>query len=280
MEDVKRLSYKIHADTDTGCLYRYIRSENEYFRLHCHDYFEVFLIVKGNITHMINGSNQILSEGSLVFIRPDDVHNFKCKGDRIFVNLTFTKETCFELFHYLSDGFPAEELLAAPLPPMVLLKEKEFRHLLSQMEELTSIKWPDKPKLKLQIRSLLFEIFTKYFFDFGQKQESDYPLWLEQLCKEMEKRENFVEGIGCMPRICGKSREHIARSIKKYLGQSPTEFVNSLRINYAANLLLNSNISIIDLCYESGFSNISWFYTLFHTQFHMSPGDFKKNMKT
>ena len=97
METIKRLSYKIHADTDTGCLYRYVKSENEYFRLHCHDYFEIFLIVRGNITHLINGTSQTLSEGSLVFIRPDDVHNFKCRGSRTFANLTFTKETCREL---------------------------------------------------------------------------------------------------------------------------------------------------------------------------------------
>lgn len=280
METIKRLSYKIHADTDTGCLYRYVRSENEYFRLHCHDYFEIFLIVRGNITHLINGTSQTLSEGSLVFIRPDDVHNFKCRGSRTFANLTFTKETCRELFHYLSDGFPAEKLLSAPLPPLVLLKDKDFKHLLSQLEALNAIQWPDKPKLKLQIRSLLCEIFTRHFADFGQDKDDLLPIWLEQLCKEMEKRENFMEGIERMTQISGKSREHIARSMKKYLGQSPTEYVNSLRINYAANMLLNSNMPIVDLCFESGFSNVSWFYTLFQHKFHMSPGDFKKRMRS
>ena len=51
-------------------------SVTETFRLHTHDFYELFYICKGKSLHEINSSTQLLTKGALVFIRPKDVHKF------------------------------------------------------------------------------------------------------------------------------------------------------------------------------------------------------------
>lgn len=49
----------------------------ETFPLHTHDFYEIFLVAEGKAIHEVNGSSQLLSKGSLVYIRPSDTHYYK-----------------------------------------------------------------------------------------------------------------------------------------------------------------------------------------------------------
>lgn len=55
-----------------------------------------------------------------------------------------------------------------------------------------------------------------------------------------------------MVSLSGRSKEHLARMMKKYYGITTSEFINRLRLNYAANMLLNSNMATIDICLRVG----------------------------
>lgn len=55
-----------------------------------------------------------------------------------------------------------------------------------------------------------------------------------------------------------------------------SEFVNGLKLNHSANLLLSSDFSIIDICFECGFENLSWFYRKFEEKFGCTPKVYRK----
>ena len=78
-----------------------------------------------------------------------------------------------------------------------------------------------------------------------------------------------------MAAYTNKSREHISRSFKKYISLSVSEFMTVKRLNYSANLLLNTNLPVIDICFECGFQNLSWFYRKFKEKFSMTPLQFR-----
>ena len=83
---------------------------------------------------------------------------------------------------------------------------------------------------------------------------------------------------GYMLEISGKSREHLSTSLKKYYSVSPVEYISELRLNYAVNLMTSSNLNITDICYESGFSNLSWFYQVFENKYQKTPAAYKKSL--
>ena len=53
-------------------------------------------------------------------------------------------------------------------------------------------------------------------------------------------------------------------------------YINGKRLNYAANLLIHTDMEIVDVIYESGFQSINYFYHLFKKEYGISPVKYKK----
>ncbi len=276
--DIKRLAAEKHLDTDVGFRFRRVWLTTETSRLHCHEYYELFLTLSDGIRHEINGKEEVLSRGQLLFIRKEDCHHYPdfLKSAQSFINLSFSEEILTELFTFLSAGFGGERLLSLPFPPRVTLGEKDIDWLIAQLDALNGADRYNTAERQYLARILLFKIFTRYFAHF-RAEESTLPPWLETLDREMQRPENFSQGTEHMVRLSGKSREHLCRSLKKHFNKSLSQYLNDLRLNYLANSLVTTNLPIIDLCYASGFENTTWAYTLFKRKYGTSPAKFRKN---
>lgn len=272
----KLLEAKRFVDMRTGCSYRYVLSDTEYFRPHYHDYYEVFIMLNGSAVHCVNGERFLLHRGAVVFIRPRDVHDYICVDGKPFsmLNLTFTAETSEQLLSFLGDGFPGREMLSSEYPPEAELLDTDFSWLEAQMADIRAIDMSDVARLRTTLRIFLFRLMTRCFFNF-EEDETDMPLWLSRLCLEMKKSGNYTLGAERMVELSGKSREHIARSLKKYTGMTISEFVNQLRLKFIANMLKNSNHSISDIVFESGFNNLSWAADRFKAAYGVSMSEFR-----
>lgn len=95
----------------------------------------------------------------------------------------------------------------------------------------------------------------------------------------MKKKDNFTQGLSALLNISGRTHEHLCREFKKHLSLTPTEYINTLRLNYAENLLLNTDMDIITVCYNSGFDNLSYFYKLFKLRFNSTPFSYRRKNK-
>ncbi len=274
----KLLTAERFVNMNTEISYRYVYSDTEFFRPHFHDYYELFLLLDGKATHLVNGKEIPVSRGALVFIRPRDTHDYIVRDGTKFsmLNITFTTATAEELFSFLSEGFASSSLLRADLPPQIALTESELEYVLSHMTTIRTIDEHDYARLKTALRILLFRIFTRFFADFQEEQNDHVPLWLTELCETMQKNGNFTYGLSRMLELTDKTREHLARSIKKYMGMTPSEFINDLRLRMIANMLKNSNHDIADIIFESGFGNISWAYELFKKKYGMTMSEYRK----
>ena len=275
----KLLTADRFVDPHTGCSYRYIYSDTEYFRPHFHDYYEMFVLLDGCAHHFINESDVILQKGAVVLIRPADIHDYLCVNGEPFsmLNFTFTQETAHALFDYLGDGFSSVSLLGAKYPPSHLFSEKDFAWLNAQMTAIRVIPPTNTAALKTALRILLFRLLVKCFSDFSETGDrpDEMPAWLSDLCNEMRKSENFVYGIERMVELSGRSREHVARTLKRYTGQTLSAFVNDMRLTFVANMLKNSNHSISHILFESGFNNVSWASELFRKKYGTTMRDFR-----
>lgn len=279
MNSYPTLSATEYTEASTGCFYQYVKGRYDVFFPHTHDYYEIFLTTGAPIRHWINGQTQLLPEGSLVFIRPFDTHGYlypdadSRKGE--YINLAFTREIADSLFSFLSaDRASQKALLTAPEPPVIILPPTEKKRLLALLSQLNTLNWQNKQALKLRLKVILAEIFAQHFYHVPARSTLNAPHWLKQLLQEMELAENFTAGTQRMVELSQKSYEHLARVIKKYLNTTLTKYINDLRINYAANLLLNSNQSITEICYLCGFQNLGYFYRVFKQEYGIPPAQF------
>ena len=77
--------------------------------------------------------------------------------------------------------------------------------------------------------------------------------------------------------VFGRSKSHISHLFKKRSGMTINEYCNNLKLEDARKLLLNTNYSITEIAYDSGFNDISYFIRLFKKKFGVTPFNFKKN---
>lgn len=268
------------VDNRIGFKYRTVYLISEDSRLHYHDYYEIFLVLAPSITHLINEKQIELPRGTLIFIRKDDVHTFKQTNSKIpsLINLAFTEEILTELFFYLSKGYPAETLLTQVEPPSIQLEESDIIWMYSQLEKMNSTVSGNITQLEYYCRIFLFKIFTRYFSQIIPDSYIDkgIPEWLYRLDIEMHKLKNFSKDSQHMIHLSGKSHEHLSRMMKKHYGKTISEYINDLRLNYWANVLTNSDKPILDICFECGFQNVGWAYSLFKKKYGMSPLKYRK----
>lgn len=269
--EAKLLTAKRFVDMRTEISYRYVYSDTEYFRPHYHDYCEVFLVMGGQAKHLVGDSIMELHPRDLVFIRPSDTHDYSSCGGTGFsmLNLTFTLSTLRQLFEYLGDGFASDELMNAILPPCVRLTVGEFEAFRTRMTSVGAISQEDISGLKTALRMLLFDIFTKYFSGY-RGTAAQIPPWLDALCVQMRREGGFVEGSEKLFAMTDRSREHVCRSMKKYMGMTVSEYINELRLNYISSMLRSSNHTIAQIVFESGFNNLSWASELFKAKYGMT----------
>ena len=73
------------------------------------------------------------------------------------------------------------------------------------------------------------------------------------------------------------SEEHFCRIFKDYTGFRPFEYINRLKIQKAKELLKNSDLSIKDISYQTGFESHSYFSKLFKRYTGCTPGEYRTN---
>ena len=66
---------------------------------------------------------------------------------------------------------------------------------------------------------------------------------------------------------------------KKRTQRSFTDYLTDLRIGHAARLLIDSEKNISEICFESGFNNISNFNRSFKAQKGCTPSEFRSQQK-
>lgn len=262
-------------DSETEIHYAILSNFNQVKYPHCHDFYELLLVIDGSLLLEINNTKMLLEEGSLVLIRPQDIHGKKFIKPGLQINVAFPQKTVKALYTYLGDGFPKKKLLNPEIIPRIILSKTEKNYLLNSLKKLNLVDHSDKEILKTQLRLILLEIFTKYLIP-ESKTIDHMPTWLEYTLNEIKKKENFQEGIPALIQLSEKSHEHLCRLFKKYMDTTPTKFINELRLTYSTNLLIHSDMKIIDICLDSGFKNLSNYYHIFQKKHNCSPLKYRK----
>ena len=85
----------------------------------------------------------------------------------------------------------------------------------------------------------------------------------------------FVDGMDEIVKISQKSYKQVSRCIKEYLGKTPSQYINDLRLNYAANLIRSTDLSVTDICFTCGFNNVGYFYTSFKNRYSQTPREMR-----
>jgi signal transduction histidine kinase/AraC-like DNA-binding protein len=82
-------------------------------------------------------------------------------------------------------------------------------------------------------------------------------------------------GVDDIAQRLGLSRTQLYRKVKALLGTGVTDYLQSLRLTKARQLLLQVGTSVAEVAYQTGFSSPTYFATAFKAKYQLSPTEFR-----
>ncbi len=80
-----------------------------------------------------------------------------------------------------------------------------------------------------------------------------------------------LASVACM------NNAYFLREFKKYFGSSPHQYIIRHRLNIAKKLMQTTSLSITEICFEVGYSDVTSFGKLFKKHFSFTPATFRLN---
>lgn len=110
----------------------------------------------------------------------------------------------------------------------------------------------------------------------GQEEDRPMPEAVQQIRDYLVA--NYKENIrlDTLSQQFSISKYHLQRMFKKYIGQSPLEFLTGVRMTRAKELLRTTDMPVSDIAYEIGLENASYFVSKFRAQEDITPHKYRK----
>lgn len=220
----------------------------------------------------MSGKEFPLEVGQLWFIRPEHSHTFRSskKSPLAFHNVALEAKAISNTFsHHPSLDNPWDN---TPFPTSLKLNTYQRERFVSLIKEAST-----GPRGLLD--AILFSLGLCHLLRPIERGiiNSKLPTWLLEALPSARKPENIQLGLPQLVKLCGRSSEHVCRTFKSCLGQTPTEWLNKQRIAYARHLLETTQYPIIDIALNCGYESFSYFHRCFKTANGKTPLQYRND---
>ena len=257
----------------------YIYNEkNIYSSLHVHSFYEIVLVISGKAMQSIDGQESVLTENELCILRPEAQHLIKSYGNSplILYNFEVSKAYMDELCKSLGFSSANETLpSSANYTRYTAASASEHMKLISFPDSLPSLDHPNVQQISLKIivtKILINSLINPSPLSTNKKEATI----IQSMLSMLEDIHNFKLSI---KELCEKTfytQEHITRLFQKAGLSSPNRIHLQKKMQYAANLLLNSNLKIIEIAEQCGIETVAYFTKSFKKEYGEAPSAYKK----
>lgn len=271
--------------SDKDCFYIVDRHKKEFtYPLHCHGEYELNFIERGNgLRRIVGDSVETVGEYDLVLISTTELEHVWEQGDctsedireitiqfdpHFFDSLIDTNQfdrvkamldkgrngLCFPInaimkVYFLLDNLPESKGFYAVTQFLTLLYELSF--FTDEARELSSSSFA---KVNLQANSRRVLKVQQYISEHFQDE-----IHLNQLAS-----------------IVGMTPTAFSRFFKQRTGKKLSDYVIDIRLGHASRLLVDTTMSVAEICYDCGFNNLSNFNRIFKRKKNCSPSEFRE----
>jgi AraC family transcriptional regulator len=127
----------------------------------------------------------------------------------------------------------------------------------------------------LAIEGVLLEILAESARSSDETHSSSAPAWLRRVRELLQESYLEAPGLAALASIAGVHPVHLSREFHKHYHMTIGEYVRKRRIEYASDLLSNSDVSLAEIAVSCGFSDQSHFCALFKKHSGMTPAKFR-----
>ena len=252
---------------------------------HWHEDIEWVYIRSGQMNYYMNGKRVLLNTGEALMVNSRQMHygysenGQDCDFIRILCHpkIFITNSVLYQSYIapvlsnpsleylHLKPEFPEDAEALQLLPEILRIKKEHPAAYEIEAAALLSLVWcrllrshpmmpneaaakPKEPDLLVQ-RDMVSYIYSHYSESIN------------------------LDEIAAAGKVC---RNKCCQIFRRYLNQSPIDFLNHYRLEVSCHLLNNTKLSIAEICTACGFNHQSYYSKIFLRTYSCSPRDFRK----
>ncbi|MFN3662566.1 helix-turn-helix domain-containing protein [Yoonia sp.] len=239
--------------------------------LHNHDFFELFWVQNGKVRHHLPEATQTLSEGAVVFLSPGQTHALQGRGEHALVVSLCIHPALIKALgerHSLLQGhlFWAGSGLVQ--------HHRDIRELaaLNHAAVLLERSRCDTIAAEAFLLPLCAELT-------GETYPRGAPDWLIRACRAAQDPAVFQSGAAGLVALTGKAHPHVSRSMRKFFGLTPSDYINRIRMAHAARALTTDADPVSQIAADCGIPNMSHFHKLFRATYGDTPLQYRQKLQ-
>ena len=105
-------------------------------------------------------------------------------------------------------------------------------------------------------------------------QDDEIPVYTD---KSILHRYSFP--ITVLAEIAGVSHQYLCRIFNQTMNIRPNEYITCRKLQEAKHLLAETSLSVYEVCLKSGFSDASYFSTVFKRYEGITPAEYRRKTK-
>lgn len=277
---------KIQVPNKHSFISREIQLAERLPKIHSHKNFELNYIVSGSGRRIVGDNISSFEKGDLVLLGPEVPHSWE-----ILESQKNRSPSCITTHFY-------ENIIGSNFFNIPELEDVE--NLLKQSGRGISFKGGKTKKIRAKLENLVnlkgldsFIELLNVFNDLLQVEKFEYLTSAvdlpEKFTKDLDRINsvyeyvflNIEEGIKLKDAagILHMAPGSFCRYFKKKTNRTFTQYVKGVRIGIAAKMLIETEKSITQICYDSGYNNLANFNHYFKSLMNKTPSEYRKNFR-
>lgn len=250
----------------------YESKENDYFRILCSDIsnypphlhfcYELIVCTKGELTATINNTRKYkLKPHDAVLAYPNQIHALSSAGAHHFAIIFAPKYV---------EAYEGERQGLVPVSNMLRLTDG----LVDELQALSD----STPKY--EIMGSLYKVCSRFHESATYiPSATDDNHAITKIFAFVEKRFNKECSLNTLAKETGYEYKYLSHCFKNFIGISYTHYIQMMRLNYAGGLLCKTNLSVLTIAIECGYTSLRSFNRNFKSYYGTTPHDYRRKQQ-
>lgn len=243
---------------------------------HGHDDLEIGMVMEGSVTLFLEQRSHRLQAGDIYIINRHQVHSLSSKGNNLILAAQIHTEF-YRQIDYSLEYLRFEDSV---------IHDGSVHHMLQELfYQCADCYFQDTPFHALKSSGLMLELLYQLTQNLNcyiasEKESVSAYRNTMRLNRIMDYiNQHYTERISLqdLAEMEHVTDYHISHFIQKMLGMSFQEYLNHLRFRHALLLMQKTDLKLLDICLESGFSSTRYMNQMFEKRFHCSAKEYRKS---
>lgn len=248
-------------------------SSNPDFPPHMHIHLELFYVLDGKLKIMVNHQTKIMSKGDLAIVFPNCIHSRENVRPDLPITVAVVAakpEMAGDFSNVVLNSVPENPFLSSDMV------SDEATEMIFQLLKLCSddCKSEYKPILIKSYIQIILGLETPYL-SLVKNTLKEYTLIQKSLKYILNNFDQPLLSLDSVSENVGATKNHISAIFSQKLGIGFNQYLNSIRLNYAQDLMRNTDQTITEIAFTCGFGTLRTFNRVFKKYLHMTPSQFR-----